>query len=800
MTSGITSSKAKELLVEFGPNEIKQSEGTNPWLLLATQFKSPMIVLLLVAAAVSGALKELPEAIAIVSIVVLNALVGFFQEYRAEKAVMAMRQLTAPRAQVLRDGQASLISASEVVPGDVLLLDGGSVVAADAKLLEAHALSTVEATLTGESLPVQKDIKPSPADAPLADRTDTVFMGTPVATGSGRALVYATGARTELGKIAQLLATATEQPTPLQMQLMRVGNSLLWLCLAVVALVAGLGLWRGIPWIELFVSSISLAVAAVPEGLPAIVTVALSIGVRRMATRKVLVRKLPAVEALGSTTVICTDKTGTLTTGQMSVREVVGDEKAVLTAAALCCDAELNEKGGVGDPTEIAILQKAKALGFERPALEQAHPRLRVFPFDAVRKRMAVERADALYVKGAVDLLLPLCVAGTQGIEQASADMARRGLRVLGVAVRQGAFANETDPERGLTMVGILGLADPPRPAAIEAIRVARDAGIKVVMMTGDHPHTAEAIAREMGLLRPGEAMEGRVYARVAPEDKLRIVRELKSAGEVVAMTGDGTNDAPALKEAHVGIAMGIAGVEVTREAADLVLGDDDFSSIIAAVKEGRGIYDNIRKTLVYLLAGNIGELFVTFVATLIGLPLPLLALHLLWVNLVTDGVPALALVMDPVADDVLSRRPRPQNERMLGRTEWTRIFAGGALLGLVSFVAFAVTLQFDTLPHARTMVFSTLVFAQIVNVMGYRSFDKSAWAVGFFTNPRLLAVMGITALLQVGLVALPFTNELFELGPFSWSVMGTSFVLGLIPVTVLELWKLVTRLFHRKA
>jgi Ca2+-transporting ATPase len=794
---GLTTAEAAARLAEHGPNELAREEASSPVLLFLAQLKSPMIILLGIAAIVSGALGEVPEAVAIIAIVVLNAIVGFVQEFRAEKAVLALRNMTAPRARVIRDGHAALIAARDVVPGDVLLLESGDLVGADARLLEAHALSTVESTLTGESVPVEKDLTPSTAQTPLAERSDSVFLGTSVATGSGRAVVLATGQRTELGKIANLLATAEEQQTPLQLQLEKVGRSLVWLCLAVVALVAVLGVIRGVPWLELLVSSISLAVAAVPEGLPAIVTIALAIGVQRMASQHVLVRKLPSVEALGSTTVICTDKTGTLTRGLMSVREVWGDEAAVVRAAASCCDAELTDKGGVGDPTEVAILEKARAMQLERADLERDNPRRRVFPFDAVRKRMSIERADGvLYVKGAVDLLLPLCVAGVDGAVERNAQMAKRGLRVLAVAVRRDVPGDDAEPERGLTLLGLLGLADPPRPEAIEAIKRAHRAGIRTVMMTGDHPVTAEAIAREMGLLREGESPEGVVYARVTPEDKLRIVRELKAKGEIVAMTGDGTNDAPALKEAHVGIAMGIAGVEVTREAADMVLGDDNFASIISAVKEGRGIYDNIRKTLVYLLGGNVGELMVTLVASLMGLPLPLLALHLLWVNLVTDGLPALALVMDPASEEALTRKPRPANEPMLGRTEWLRVFATGGLIGGVALIAFARELDVDSIEHARTMAFSTLVFAQIFNAVAFRSFDRVALEVGLFSNPRLLGVMALTIALHLGLVALPFTNALFDLGPFSWKVMGISMVLGLVPATFIEVWKLARRPF----
>ena len=791
---GLTSAEAATRLAAQGPNALAREAATHPALLFLGQLKSPMILLLAVAALISGALGELAEAIAIIAIVLLNAVVGFLQEFRAEKAVHALRAMTAPRARVLRDGHAAVIPASEVVLGDLLLLEAGDVVAADARLLEAHALTTIEAALTGESATVEKNTTAAAPDAPLAERHDRVFMGTAVATGTGQALVEGTGAKTELGKIATLLANTGEQKTPLQVQLERVGRSLVWLCLGVVALVAVIGVVRGLPWLELLTSSVSLAVAAVPEGLPAIVTIALAVGVQRMASRHVLVRRLPAVEGLGSATVICTDKTGTLTRGVMALRETWGDARAVVHAAASCCDAELGPTGGVGDPTELAILEFARGLGIERAQLEQQNPRRRVFPFDSVRKRMAIERADGvLYVKGAVDLLLPRCRTVPPGALEANTSLAQRGLRVLGVAVRRDAPA-EGDVEQDLELLGLLGLADPPRPEAIDALARARSAGIHTVMMTGDHPATAAAIAREMGLVAEGEPLEGRVYARVTPEQKLEVVRALKAQGEVVAMTGDGTNDAPALKEAHVGIAMGVSGVEVTREAADLVLSDDNFASIIAAVKEGRGISDNIRKTLVYLLGGNVGELLVTLLASLLGLPLPLLALHLLWVNLVTDGLPALALVMDPAADDVLQRPPRAPDAPMLGRPEWLRVVVTGLLITATTLGAYVVELRGDSLEHARTMAFSVLVFTQIFNAMAFRSLERVSFEVGVFSNPRLLGVMAVTVALHVGLVALPFTNALFGLGPFSWTVMGLALGVGLVPATVVELTKLFRR------
>lgn len=794
-THGLTQVEASARLAADGPNALTQRPGAPWWRLLLNQFASPLIWLLLVAAIVSGALKELVEAVAIVAIVLLNATVGFVQEFRAQASVLALRALTAPRARVIRDHATVQLAAADVVVGDVLLLEAGDVVAADAELLEAHRLSTVEAMLTGESVPSEKSMEAFAPGAPLAEQSNRVFMGTAVATGTARAVVTATGQRTELGKIATLLDSATDVKTPLQLQLEKMSRTLMFVCLAVVALVAVMGAMRSLPWLDVFISSVSLAVAVVPEGLPAVVTIALAIGVRRMAVRHVLVRRLSSVETLGSATVIVTDKTGTLTTGQMELREVWGDEQQVLTSAVANVEAALDASGtwGVGDPTELALLVAAKKRGLSLEP-DPKNPRVHVNPFDAERKRMSVLLADGvLNVKGAPLTVLPLCVAGTEGASEAAKALASRGLRVLAVAKGRGA------KEESLTLLGLVGIADPPRPEAIVAVAAARKAGVRTVMATGDARETAEAIATEMGLLLPGDDPKDLVHARVTPEDKLLLVRTLTAKDDVVAMVGDGTNDAPALKEAHIGIAMGVGGSEVTREAADLVLADDNFASIVAALKEGRGIADNIQKTLTYLLAGNAGELLTLFVAAAVGWPLPLLPLQLLWVNLVTDGFPALALVMDPAGDEVLARPPKAQAQPMLGRREWTAIALVGVVIGTVTLGVFRYELSSDTLDHARTVAFSSLVFAQVFNAFGARSFTRTFLEVGSFTNLRLVAVVVSTALLQVGLMALPLTQRLFGLGSFSWRVLLISVVAGLVPITLVELAKLVRRLVTTK-
>lgn len=787
---GLSTTEAARRLQEFGANEIARQQGASAWRLLLAQFSSPVIWLLFGACAVSAVLGELADAIAIGAIVIVNGLVGFFQEYRAERAVLALRSMTAPRARVMRDGHTTELPASQVVPGDVLVLEAGDIVAADARLLEAHALSTIEAALTGESLPTEKSTQPARANAPLAERRDCVFLGTSVATGSGAAEVIATGMRTELGHIAHLLATATDEVTPLQKRLASLSRVLLFLCLGIVAAVALLGWIRGVPGVQILLSAVSLAVAAVPEGLPAIVTIALAIGVQRMAARRALIRRMVAVETLGCATVICTDKTGTLTTGVMTVREVWGDEVLILDAAAACCDADLadDERSGVGDPTEVAILVAAAARGIRRSAIERERPRRSVNPFDADRKRMSIFRADGvLYVKGAVESVAQCSrVVPAQTLE-ANAEMASRGLRVLAVA------RGSTDKEEGLELLGLIGIADPPRVEVIDAIALAASAGIRTVMITGDHPVTAHAIARELGIVRVGESPDNLVHARATPEDKLQIVRRWKSRGAIVAMTGDGVNDAPALREAHIGIAMGRTGTEVTREASDMVLADDNFATIINAVEEGRGIFDNIRKTVVYLLSGNTAELAVMFVAAIAGLPMPLLPLHLLWINLVTDGFPALALVTDPTDANAMKRPPRLAQESILGAKEWRTVVFTGLLQATVTLAAFVWALNERDLDEARNLAFSVLVFGELLRAFSARDARRPFWEIGMFSNMRLLTVVAISFFVQIGIHHIPAMQELFQISPLSLMDCVLSIALGALPLMALELAKVFT-------
>jgi P-type Ca2+ transporter type 2C len=789
---GLTAAEAATRLRALGPNVVEREQPSSAWTVLLRQLGSPLIWLLLVAAVVSARFGDLADGIAIAAIVAVNTFVGFLQEYRAERAVMALRGLSAPRARVLRDGHAAEVSAQDVVSGDALLLEGGDVVAADAKVVETNGLLAKEAMLTGESMPVEKTTTSTPEGAPLAERRDSVFMGTSIVGGSGCAIVTATGMQTELGKIAHLLASTRDEETPLQARLARVSRTLALACVGIVGLVAALGLWRGLPLMDVFRSAVSLAVAAVPEGLPAIVTVALALGVQRMVARNVLVRRLPAVETLGCASVICTDKTGTLTTGVMTVRELWGpSEQALLHAAASCCDAELgaSEGAGTGDPTELAILERAAKIGISRRQIEASNPRVRVFPFDSDRKRMSILRQDGvLYVKGAFEAITSHCPKKDDDVARASQSMAERGLRVLAVAT------GKTAEEEGLELLGLMALSDPPRREALDAVASARRAGIRTVMITGDHPATAKAIAEELGMLGPDGAQHDVVHARATPADKLEIVRKWKARSHVVAMTGDGVNDAPALREAHIGIAMGRTGTEVTREAADMILTDDNFASIVAAVREGRGIFDNIQKTVVYLLAGNASELCVMLGAALIGLPLPLLPLHLLWINLVTDGLPALALVRDPVDPDAMSKPPRKVDEPMLARAEWKLVAATGVLEATVTLGVFVWALGARDVITARSLAFSVLVFAELFRAFAARSRDRLFLEVGALTNVPLVAVVLCSMLLQIAVLQLPWARGVFQLGAVSGAELGLALALGLVPVTVLELVKLLRR------
>ncbi|MEP7307487.1 MAG: cation-translocating P-type ATPase [Acidobacteriota bacterium] len=867
--SGLSATDASARLAADGPNELTEGTRIGPMTILLGQFRSLLIWILIAAGVISGVLGDAIDAFAILAIVVLNAVIGFYQEYNAERSIAALKKMTAPQAKVRRAGHVTLIPASGVVAGDILTLEAGDLVAADARLLNAASLTCIESALTGESEAVAKQPTTlAVGDIPLGDRENIVFMGTSIATGTGQAVVVATAMKTELGRIAGLIGDASaDTGTPLQQRLAAFGRVLVWATLGIVALLFGLGLRRGTTPFELFMTSVSLAVAAVPEGLPTVVTVALALGVLRMSRRRALVRKLAAVETLGSTSVICTDKTGTLTVGEMTVRalyvagqsyEVTGEgygpdgevrfegKKAdqphvaplleLATVLLGCNNAHLVREDGtwktVGDPTEGALLAAGAKAGGDRTRIENELLKQREFPFDSDRKRSSVVRRMTsgtlrAFVNGAPGPLLERCThvytpAGIRvltlldrerTLAQTSA-MAKHALRVLGSSygdLPHGLPADVTADalERDLVFVGLTGMYDPPRPEAKEAIAKCHAAGIRVVMITGDHPHTAIAVAREIGLASDDDtavsgveletmsddalrrrAPEAAVYARVTAEHKLRIVRALKATGAVVAMTGDGVNDAPAIKGADIGIAMGMAGTEVTKQAADMIITDDNFATIVAAVEEGRGIYDNIRKTLQYLLAGNTGELLLMTLCVMVGLPTPLLPIHLLWINLVTDGLPALCLATDPIDPDVMQRRPRPRSERITDRGFLHTMFITGVLTAGVAFAVYVHVLRTGTLERARTYAFAALVVAELLRSFGARSDSKPVWRISMFTNVNLVIVVAMSFGLQV------WSQHSATLGRFL-KTSSVPFVdgflllaVGAIPLLILEIVK----------
>jgi Ca2+-transporting ATPase len=827
--TGLTAQEVAKRLAADGPNELIEGKRINALQIFLGQFKSLIVWILIVAGIVSGVLGEMVDAIAILAIVVLNAVIGFYQEHSAEKSIAALKKMTAPQAKVQRDGQVTSIPAAGIVAGDILVLEAGDLVAADARLLTAASLKCIESALTGESESVTKQPATlEQSDIPLGDRENMVFMGTSIAAGTGQAVVVATAMKTELGHIAGMMEEAgADEGTPLEKKLESFGKVLVWAALGIVALLFGLGLLRGTPLMELFMTSVSLAVAAVPEGLPAVVTVALALGVRRMALRRALVRKLAAVETLGSTTVICTDKTGTLTLGEMTVRSLyvagqsyevtgegyapegevrIGDKTAeaphlaplleLATVILGCNNSHLTQENGiwktVGDPTEGALLAVGSKAGGDRAKIEKELPKHHEIPFDSDRKRSTTIRKlpDGklrAFINGAPDVLLERCTLlytstgirpmtdeDRQIIVAQNTAMAQQALRVLGSAYRDLDNAAPADltadtVERDLVFVGLSGMHDPPRQEAKDAVAKCRSAGIRVVMITGDHPHTATAIAREIGIASADDtaisgieldkmnddelkqrAPEIAVYARVTAEHKLRIIRAWKANDAVVAMTGDGVNDAPAIKGADIGIAMGISGTEVTKQAAEMIVTDDNFASIVAAVEEGRGIYDNIRKTLQYLLAGNTGELLLMTVCVIIGLPAPLLPIHLLWINLVTDGLPALCLATDPIDPDVMKRQPRARHERITDGGFLHTMFLTGFLTAGVSFAVYLYVLKTGTEEMARTHAFAVLVFAELLRSFGARSETKPVWRISLLTNINLAIVVAISFGLQV--------------------------------------------------
>lgn len=837
LARGLGQEEAARRLAAEGPNELVERGGKSPWRILWEQFTATMILILIVAAALSAAIGDAKDAVAIGAIVLLNGALGFSQEYRAERALAALKTLSAPLVRVLRGGGAVRIPARELVPGDVMILEAGNLVSADGRIVESASLRVLEAPLTGEAEAVEKSAEPVAGAAALGDRRSMVYMGTTVVHGRGSAIVTETGMRTELGRIAELMQRAGGEPTPLQLRLDRLGNRLAAAALVVVALVFLAGLGRGETLKTMFLTAVSLAAAAVPEGLPAVVTIALAIGARRMLERRALIRKLPAVETLGSVSVICSDKTGTLTEGRMSVSTIEGPEPALLTAAALCNDATPRE----GDPTEVALAVAAEARGFSRARLEEKFPRVGEAPFDSTRKRMTtLHRLDGpppeglefcgdggflALTKGAVDAVLGVCThavlegrlreltpGGRRELSDAEARLARQGARVLGFAAGRRAVAASSPEalESGLVFLGLVGISDPPRPEARDAIARCRKAGIRPVMITGDHPMTALAVAARLGIGPPAaltgpelEEMsaeelarrveEVSVYARVSPEHKLRIVAALRARGHSVAMTGDGVNDAPALREVDIGVAMGVSGTDVSREASDMVLLDDNFATIVAAVEEGRVIYDNIRRFVRYLLTTNSAEVLVMLVSPAFGMPLPLLPLQILWINLVTDGPTSLTLALEPAEREVMSRPPRRADESLLGRGLGAHAVWVGLLMTVLT-VGAGVRYWRAGDPAWQTMVFTTLVLAQMAHVLAIRSERESLFTMGFRGNPWLTGAVAATVALQLGAIYFPPLSRLLATRPLPLRDLAVSAALAAAVFVAVELEKAARR------
>jgi P-type Ca2+ transporter type 2C len=801
-----------------GANELPRSEGRSVVSLVVDQFRDFMILVLIAAAVISGLIGDVVDTIVIVVIVVLNAVIGAVQAWRADRALAALQQLAAARATVLRGGEVRQVPAQELVPGDIVLLEAGNQVPADLRLIEIAQLKVDESALTGESVTVAKHAGTLSGKLhALGDRLNMAFKGTTATHGRGRGLVVATGVGTELGKVAGLLDQESDLGTPLQRRLSAFGRRLAIAVLAICALIFVVGLLRGEAPMLMVLTAVSLAVAAIPEALPAVVTVLLALGARRMVAVHALVRRLPSVETLGSVTYICSDKTGTLTQNQMEVDSLVVADGAewtpgaappgaaqagLLRAMALCNDAAAAPDGGwQGDPTETALAAIAADAGYRKAELEAESPRVLEHPFDAERKRMTtVHKTSAgfvAYTKGAPESVIPLCadpcgsgLSRQQWLERAEA-MAARGLRVLAVAQRDHpALPAENTAEAfesDLCLIGLAGLIDPPRPEAAEAVRECMAAGITPVMITGDHPATARAIALRLGLVDDPQApvltgaelstfdeetlmqrvQRVRVYARVDPAQKIRIVQALQSRGEFVAMTGDGVNDAPALKRADIGVAMGKGGTDVAREASSLVLLDDNFATIVAAVREGRRIYDNIRKFVRYAMTGNSGEIWVIFLAPLMGLPIPLLPIHILWVNLVTDGLPGLALSAEPAERGVMRRPPRPPGENMFAGGMWQHILAVGLLLAGLCLGVQAWALSTGH-AHWQTMVFTVLTFGQMAHVLAIRSESQSLWRLGLRSNMPLLGAVVLTFGLQLATIYVPVLNPIFKTQPLT--------------------------------
>ena len=856
---GLVSEEARRRFEHYGPNELIEKKHKSLWMMFFDQFKDFMILVLIAAAVVAGIIGDPADTIAIAVIVLLNAVLGFIQEYRAEKAMAALKKLSAPSATVIRDGRPGSVPAERLVPGDLVILEAGNVVPADIRLMETVQIRIDEAALTGESVPVEKDTAVlKEADLSIGDRKNMSYKGTLVTYGRGQGLVVETGMRTELGRIAALLQEQDEGQTPLQKRLAAFGQKLAYAVLAICAIVFVTGLLRGEPPLLILLTAISLAVAAIPEALPAVITISLALGAKKLVKQQALIRKLPAVETLGSVTYICSDKTGTLTLNRMTVEKVYtsgrlqrSDEMSpssqeeaahgslsdrsplemLLNALALCNDARLDASGGViGDPTETALFDLGREKGYRRERLDEKYPRLAEIPFDSDRKLMTTfhpwENGRIIsFTKGAAEEIVErsekaLTDHGQEEVDRSkiletAEQIAGDGLRTLGFAMRVWEALphplTSEQVETGLVLIGIVGMMDPPRPEAAESVATCRSAGIRPVMITGDHPLTAEVIARRVGIIcGEGEAvMTGRelaqlplmefedkvekirVYARVAPEQKLKIVKALQDKGHFVAMTGDGVNDAPALKRADIGVAMGITGTDVSKEASHMILLDDNFATIVKAVREGRRIFDNIRKFIKYTMTSNSGEICAIFLAPFLGLPIPLLPIHILWINLVTDGVPGLALAAEPGEKNIMCRPPRHPKESIFAKGLGPHIIWVGLLMGAVSILTQALFID-SSQTHWQTMVFTVLCLSQMGHVLAIRSEQESFFKLR--TNKPLLWAVLLTFALQMATIYIPFLNPIFKTEPLTAWELFITILLSTVVFVAVEIEKTFKR------
>lgn len=845
--TGLSASKAAALLAQYGENRLKEKKKKTNLQRFLEQFKDVMILILLAAALISFVIAciegnpiEFFEPALILIIVVLNAVMGMLQESKAEKALDALKSMSAPHARVIRDGEEKIIDASGLVPGDIIKLEAGDFVPADARLLKSVSLKSEESALTGESVPSEKDAQSQvKEDAPLGDRSNMVFSGCSITYGTALAVVTQTGMNTEMGKIAGLLEGEEETQTPLQKKLAQLGKYLGFMALAACAVIFIVGLINGINVLEIFMTAVSLAVSAIPEGLPAIVTIVLAIGVQRMVKKNALIRRLPAVETLGSASVICSDKTGTLTMNRMTLTKAYIDGaaqpeeisssnsesiKKLLSFASLCCDGSVifNQDGSqqhIGDPTETSIIAAAHKNGIEIDELNKSCPRLAELPFDSDRKLMStINRIDGkniVIVKGAFDVMSSRCISGNlEKAKEITEQMSSDALRVLAVGYKEISQAPDSptaqELENGLAFMGLVGMIDPPRPEARQAVAVCRRAGIKPVMITGDHIVTASAIAEELGILEQGdraitgaeldgmtdqeldkEVVNISVYARVSPENKIRIVKAWQRNGHVVSMTGDGVNDAPALKAADIGCAMGITGTDVAKGAADMTLTDDNFATIVDAVKEGRGIYANIKKVIGFLLGTNIGEVITVFAAMLLWHKSPLMSMQLLWINLVTDSLPAIALGMENVEADVMEHKPRPKNEGIFAHGLGVRVVLQGLMFAILTLIGYkAGEMVTQTAAGGQTLAFMVLALSQIVQAYNMRS-EHSLFKIGPFSNRRLNWA-ALASLALMALVLFTPVRAAFQLVALPWQLYLLGAGLILVPLVIMELAKLI--------